>query len=52
LGKSYGTALNQVEHDTMDYNVNEAMVLAMIMSQFNERMQKAEVKVGQQHVIT
>jgi hypothetical protein len=52
-GKTYGSAFNQtIEPDqTINYDEDEAKVIAMIMTQFNERVTTTVVP-GQQHLVT
>ena len=35
-----------------EYNLNDAKVIAMIMCQFNERMETAKIHHGNQYVVT
>ena len=51
-----GQTYNQVKVDLvpdMEYDQEEAKVLAMIMCQFNDRMTKTEkIVYGSQHIVT
>jgi hypothetical protein len=52
-GTSYGTALNQLDDKpSLEYDLAEAKVIAMIISEFNERMQQQTIQQGHQHITT
>jgi hypothetical protein len=50
--KKYSTQLNQVEHISKEYSLEEAKVMMMIISKIEEKLQAIHQEIASQHVIT